>query len=112
MAGGTVWDAVEQDGLRWREGKVRAEIRALLKVLQRMHGVWVIHRDIKPDNVYLRDGALVLGDFGITTLALDQQGSGRLPLPAGLRTRATWRPARCGGRPRTSSRWGCSPRRC
>jgi len=75
MAEGTVWDAVETAGLRWPEGKVRAEIRALLKVLRRMHGVWVIHRDIKPDNVYLRDGRLVLGDFGITKLALDQKGA-------------------------------------
>ena len=75
MREGTVWDAIEQSGLRWPEAKVRSEIRALLEVLRRMHGVWVIHRDIKPDNVYLRDGRLVLGDFGITKLALDQKGS-------------------------------------
>ncbi|NUR08064.1 MAG: protein kinase [Nocardioidaceae bacterium] len=73
---GTVWDAIEGDGLRWSEGKVRAEIRALLKVLGRMHGVWVIHRDIKPDNVFLREGRLLLGDFGITKLAVDRRGQG------------------------------------
>ena len=71
MEDGTVWDAVENDGLRWSEAKVRREIRALLKVLQRMHAVWILHRDIKPDNVYLRDGRLVLGDFGITKLLVD-----------------------------------------
>jgi serine/threonine protein kinase len=76
MDEGTVWDAVERDGLRWPEGKVRAEIRALLKVLGRMHGVWVIHRDIKPDNVFLREGRLVLGDFGITKLAVDHHAHG------------------------------------
>jgi serine/threonine protein kinase len=36
-----------------------------------MHAVWILHRDIKPDNVYLRDGRLVLGDFGISKLAVD-----------------------------------------
>jgi serine/threonine protein kinase len=71
MAEGTVWDAVENDGLRWTEAKVRREIRALLTVLQRMHAVWILHRDIKPDNVYLRDGRLVLGDFGISKLVVD-----------------------------------------
>jgi serine/threonine protein kinase len=75
MQEGTVWDAIEKEGLRWSEAKVRMEIRALLKVLRRMHGVWIIHRDIKPDNVYLRDGHLVLGDFGITKLALDQKSA-------------------------------------
>jgi serine/threonine protein kinase len=98
MAGGTVWDAIEGEGLRWPEGKVRAEIRALLKVLQRMHGVWIIHRDIKPDNVYLRDGQLVLGDFGITKLALDRKGADASKFqpdfaPRDLASSAMWGPA-------------------
>ncbi len=75
MADGTVWDAVENEGLRWSETKVRREIKALLTVLRRMHAVWILHRDIKPDNVYLRDGRLVLGDFGITKLAVDANPS-------------------------------------
>ena len=85
MEQGTVWDAIESAGLRWSEGKVRAEIRALLKLLRRMHSVWIIHRDIEPDNVYLRDGRLVLGDFGITKLGAGPEGLGRLEVPAGLR---------------------------
>jgi serine/threonine protein kinase len=98
MAEGTVWDAIENDALRWPEGKVRAEIRALLKVLQRMHGVWIIHRDIKPDNVYLRDGRLVLGDFGITKLALDHRGADASRFqpdfaPRDLVSGAMWGPA-------------------
>jgi serine/threonine protein kinase len=95
---GTVWDAIEGDGLRWSEGKVRAEIRALLKLLRRMHSVWIIHRDIKPDNVYLRDGRLVLGDFGITKLALDKKSSEASKFqpdfaPRDLASSALWGPA-------------------
>jgi serine/threonine protein kinase len=102
MADGTVWDAIDTpaDGepLRWPEGKVRAEIRAMLKVLRRMHGVWIIHRDIKPDNVYLRNGRLVLGDFGIAKLALDQKGSDASRFqpdfaPRDLASSSMWGPA-------------------
>ncbi len=75
MDGGTVWDAVERDGLRWTEARVRREIRALLVVLQRMHAVWILHRDIKPDNVYLRAGKLALGDFGVSKLVVDPSPS-------------------------------------
>ena len=98
MAEGTVWDAIEATGLRWPEAKVRAEIRALLEVLRRMHGVWIIHRDIKPDNVYLRDGHLVLGDFGITKLALDHKGADASRFqpdfaPRDLASSSMWGPA-------------------
>ena len=63
-----------------------------------MHGVWIIHRDIKPDNVYLRDGRLVLGDFGITKLALDQKGSDASKFqpdfaPRDLASSTLWGPA-------------------
>jgi serine/threonine protein kinase len=98
MADGTLWDAIEKDGLRWPEPKVRAEIGALLRVLRRMHGAWVIHRDIKPDNVYLRDGRLVLGDFGIAKLALDRKGAEASRFqpdfaPRDLASSALWGPA-------------------
>ena len=98
MDEGTVWDAIERDGLLWPEARVRAEISALLTVLRRMHSVWVIHRDIKPDNVYLREGHLVLGDFGITKLALDHRGadSSRFQpdfAPRDLGLHAMWGPA-------------------
>ncbi len=98
MPEGTVWDAIEGPGLRWSEGRVRAEIRSLLKVLRRMHGVWIIHRDIKPDNVFLRDGRLVLGDFGITKLTLDQKATDASQFqpdfaPRDLSATAMWGPA-------------------
>jgi serine/threonine protein kinase len=96
MDGGTVWDAAEREQLRWTEAKVRREIAALLRVLQRMHAVWILHRDIKPDNVYLRDGRLVLGDFGVTKLVVDPSPS------AGSRFEGDFAP----GNVRAGSVWG------
>lgn len=75
MDGGTVWDAVEGGETPWTEAKVRREIKALLKLLGRLHNAGVTHRDLKPDNVYLREGKLALGDFGITKMALDPRHS-------------------------------------
>ena len=85
MADGTVWDAIEAEGLQWREGKVRAEIRALLKVLRRMHGVWIIHRDIKPDNVYLRDGSAGARRLRDHQARAGPQGRRCVEVPARLR---------------------------
>ena len=69
MEQGTAWQLVEH-GPRWTEAHVRREIRAILQVLSNLHWSGVTHRDLKPDNIYLRDGKLVLGDFGITRMAV------------------------------------------
>lgn len=75
MEGGTVADAIRRGELRWTEARTRREIKALLRLLARLHDAGVTHRDLKPDNVYLRDGKLVVGDFGITQLDLDPRHS-------------------------------------
>ncbi|MGC5246388.1 protein kinase domain-containing protein [Gordonia sp. DT219] len=71
MREGTVGDLI-LDGTwhGWRPTRVRREIRGLLAVLKLMHAAGVTHRDIKPDNVFLRDGHLTLGDFGIAKHSL------------------------------------------
>lgn len=82
MEGGTVWDAVEAGRGGWPEARVRRELKALLRTLTRLHNAGVTHRDLKPNNVYLRGGRLVLGDFGISRMVIDPRdgrGHGHVP---------------------------------
>ena len=39
--------------------------QGLLSGLAKVHRSGVVHRDVKPSNIFLRDGVPVLGDFGI-----------------------------------------------
>ena len=48
----------------WSEAATH-ELVGLLKVLEKLHGMGATHRDIKPDNVFVRRRRLKLGDFGI-----------------------------------------------
>lgn len=67
-------------------------VRQLLAILQRIHERGVLHCDIKPQNVLLRDGKVQLSDFGIARVCnpflleeWKQQGvsSGFPEMPAG-----------------------------
>ncbi len=56
----------KRQGLRFNEAEVNQLLVQILPVLQYIHSMGVIHRDISPDNLILRstDGLPVLIDFG------------------------------------------------
>ena len=56
----------KRQGLRFNEAEVNQLLLQILPVLQYIHSMGVIHRDISPDNLILRstDGLPVLIDFG------------------------------------------------
>lgn len=59
-------DARKQQGLRFNEAEATQLLLQILPVLEYIHSLGVIHRDISPDNLILRstDGLPVLIDFG------------------------------------------------
>ncbi|MGK7900500.1 MAG: protein kinase [Hormoscilla sp.] len=65
IEGATLTEKVEGSG-PLTETEVRSILLSLLSVLELVHGQGIVHRDIKPDNVILRqaDGQPVLIDFG------------------------------------------------
>nr|WP_199331170.1 YARHG domain-containing protein [Calothrix sp. FACHB-1219] len=65
VEGDTLTGRVQQQGL-FSEGAVQELLLNLLPVLEYVHGKYIVHRDIKPDNIILRhrDGKPVLIDFG------------------------------------------------
>jgi serine/threonine protein kinase/HAMP domain-containing protein len=62
---------------RLREAELLSLLQPLLDGLATVHRAGFLHRDIKPDNVYVRkdDGSLVLLDFGAARLALGKAGA-------------------------------------
>lgn len=59
-------DARKRQGLRFIEAEINQLLIQILPVLEYIHSLGVIHRDISPDNLILRlsDGMPVLIDFG------------------------------------------------
>ncbi|MBT5230455.1 MAG: serine/threonine protein kinase [Methylococcales bacterium] len=62
-------------GAAFSESEVTALLHQLMNGLRRLHQVNIIHRDIKPGNIYIRerDGSAVLLDFGSARQALYQK---------------------------------------
>ncbi|HYF65911.1 MAG TPA: serine/threonine-protein kinase, partial [Herpetosiphonaceae bacterium] len=63
--GATLGDLIEQHGA-WPANVVGRFLYTILNDLDRLHGLGIVHRDIKPDNIKrTADGRYVLLDFGI-----------------------------------------------
>lgn len=99
MKEGTVDAYLATGGKRWSEARVRRELKAVLRVLATMHQFGITHRDLKPDNVYLRDGKLTLADFGISKMAMGGDSEGEVYAmaedfaPKNVLESARWGPA-------------------
>jgi serine/threonine protein kinase len=64
--GQSLADAVDQKGTAATQAELMALLPPLLDALETVHNAGYLHRDIKPDNIYLRDedSSPVLLDFG------------------------------------------------
>ncbi|KAL4572106.1 hypothetical protein LXL04_018875 [Taraxacum kok-saghyz] len=60
------------------EGEVLEAMHQIAKALQYIHSKGIVHLDLKPENIYVKNGVYKLGDFGCSSL-LD----GSLPIDEG-----------------------------
>jgi serine/threonine protein kinase len=54
--------------------KIKSIIYQLINILHSVHDNGVIHRDIKPQNIMIKNGDLYLIDFGFSTFYIDDNG--------------------------------------
>ena len=57
--------------------KIKSIIYQLINILHSVHDNCVIHRDIKPQNIMIKNGDLYLIDFGFSTFYIDDNGEHR-----------------------------------
>jgi len=64
------------DGSLWMMWKEDIEIwvlfRQMTEALEYLHQQQFIHRDLKPSNIFLLDGTIKLGDFGLATCSAER----------------------------------------
>lgn len=55
--------------------KIDVIMRTMINIFQSIHNKLVIHRDIKPQNIMLKNGELYLIDFGFATFYVDENSN-------------------------------------
>ena len=71
--GESLGDWIKRKGV-FSEGEVRWVLEPLMEGLQEAHKFRILHRDIKPDNIYIRsNGEPMLIDFGAAREAVDEK---------------------------------------
>lgn len=102
IQGQTLADKVETDG-PLSENRVREILISLLRVLDYVHSQGIIYRDIKPDNIILRqpNGKPVLIDFGAVkeTMATVVNSQGKITQTMVVGTPGFMSPEQAAGRP-------------
>jgi F-box protein 11 len=83
LHGNTLLTQLEARG-RFSENEVLAVARKIGEALEAVHHAGLLHRDLKPDNIFAcDDGRVVLLDFGLSTrLETDSYGTRRLDVVA------------------------------
>lgn len=67
-------DYFEKKGRVFKGPKICGIAIQLIGLLEAVHSKYVLHRDIKPQNIMIKDGGLVLIDFGLATFYMDSEG--------------------------------------
>ena len=57
------------------QNKIDIIMRTMINIFQLIHSKLVIHRDIKPQNIMLKNGELYLIDFGFATFYVDENSN-------------------------------------
>ncbi|MEL7333384.1 MAG: protein kinase [Cyanobacteria bacterium J06560_2] len=84
-----------QQGRTFSEGEVQLFMRQILPVLAHIHAKGIIHRDISPDNIILRqkDQLPVLIDFGVVKEVVTRMQQDRVATPATTVGKAGYAPS-------------------
>jgi Protein kinase domain len=72
LKGETLQERLDRSGVL-DEAALRSVLEALLKALMAIHAAGIVHRDVKPDNVFLlADGSVKVFDFGISRVEWEE----------------------------------------
>ncbi|XP_031489629.2 mitogen-activated protein kinase kinase kinase 18-like, partial [Nymphaea colorata] len=81
---GTLCDEIRRQGGRLTEPEIRRHSRSVLLGLRYLHGIGIVHRDIKGSNLLVgRDGEVRIGDLGCASrigVAAEEGGLAGTPL--------------------------------